>query len=82
MNRLKPFKCVSWIVCLICATTAPTFAQDTARIIDGDTFEQDGITYRIHGIDAPEFGQKCGRSPCGKLEVEAMVVTSQDCTSS
>lgn len=46
-------------------------------VIDGDTLEQDGVTYRIHGIDAPEFGQKCGSSPCGKLAVEAMSVLAE-----
>ncbi|MEM7470267.1 MAG: thermonuclease family protein [Pseudomonadota bacterium] len=61
----------------IALVALPAYAQDTARIIDGDTVEQDGITYRIHGIDAPEFGQKCGRSPCGKLAVEAMAVLAE-----
>ncbi|MDA8746648.1 thermonuclease family protein [Litoreibacter sp.] len=52
-------------------------AQETAHIIDGDTIEQDGVTYRIHGIDAPEYGQKCGSSPCGKLSVEALAVLAE-----
>ena len=57
--------------------SAPVLAQETARIVDGDTVEQDGVTYRIHGIDAPEYGQKCGTSPCGKLAVEAMAVLAE-----
>ena len=55
----------------------PAAAQATAVVIDGDTLEQDGVTYRIHGIDAPEYGQKCGKSPCGKLAVEAMAVLAE-----
>jgi endonuclease YncB( thermonuclease family) len=53
------------------------WSQERAVVIDGDTLEQDGITYRIHGIDAPEYGQKCGSSPCGKLAVEAMAVLAE-----
>ncbi|MEP5761148.1 MAG: thermonuclease family protein [Litoreibacter sp.] len=60
---------------LISVTTG--FAQNTAQIVDGDTVTQDGITYRLHGIDAPEYGQKCGNSPCGKLAVEAMAVLAR-----
>jgi endonuclease YncB( thermonuclease family) len=41
-----------------------------ARLIDGDTIEVAGTTVRLHGIDAPETGQRCedgdGRDfPCG-----------------
>lgn len=28
-------------------------------IVDGDTLKLSGITYRLHGNDAPEHGQKC-----------------------
>ncbi len=52
-------------------------AQSTAVVINGDTLEQDGITYRIHGIDAPEYGQTCGSLPCGKLAIEAMAVLAE-----
>lgn len=45
--------------------------------MDGDTVELDGTVHRIHGIDAPEFGQTCndahsGRWDCGKAAVAAM----------
>ncbi len=30
-----------------------------ARLIDGDTIEVAGTTVRLHGIDAPETGQRC-----------------------
>ena len=50
----------------------------TAQVIvtDGDTIELDGITYRLNGIDAPEFGQDCaglsGTWPCGNVALAAL----------
>jgi endonuclease YncB( thermonuclease family) len=56
------------------ALAVPVFAD--VRVIDGDTIEVDGTTYRIEGIDAPEVGQNCnsqfGEWTCGKAAVEAM----------
>lgn len=47
------------------------------RVVDGDTLEVDGITYRLHGIDAPEAGQKCkaengGSWQCGQAAIAQM----------
>lgn len=47
------------------------------QIVDGDTLKLDGTTYRINGIDAPEYGQKCRESgkgtwPCGKEAVSKL----------
>lgn len=43
----------------------------TVQIVDGDTLTVDGTTYRLHGIDTPEHGQKCkGQTkdwPCGRV---------------
>ena len=51
----------------------PTLASaQSLRVIDGDTFELNGIIHRLNGIDAPEHGQKCGTSPCGKIATEAL----------
>lgn len=57
-------------------------AGGKVQIVDGDTIEVDGIARRIHGIDAPEFGQQCssvggGNWDCGKAalkEMEALVL--------
>ncbi len=59
---------------ILLTTLFATYAvsQETATVTDGDTVQQDGVTYRLHGIDAPEFGQKCGDAPCGQLAVDAM----------
>lgn len=52
-------------------------AQAQTRIVDGDTIEHNGISYRLHGIDAPEAGQKCNKArsgtwPCGKAAIAAI----------
>jgi endonuclease YncB( thermonuclease family) len=50
----------------------------TATVKDGDTLVLDGRTYRIHGIDAPEYHQTCKNKsgadwPCGKAARAQMV---------
>jgi endonuclease YncB( thermonuclease family) len=55
---------------------SPTWAADIV-IIDGDTLELSGTRFRIHGIDAPEAGQKCsapdgGRWNCGAAAIDAL----------
>ncbi|MEO1633130.1 MAG: thermonuclease family protein, partial [Bacteroidota bacterium] len=40
----------------------PTLSLADVSVIDGDTMDIDGTIYRIHGIDAPEVGQKCASS--------------------
>lgn len=36
-----------------------------ARVIDGDTLDVGPVRIRLHGIDAPEAGQRCGRTGGG-----------------
>ncbi|MBY3432921.1 thermonuclease family protein [Rhizobium laguerreae] len=62
---------------VISASMSPPVFAATARVIDGDTLEIAGVTYRLHGIDAPEAGQTCekkggGKWACGKAAIAAM----------
>lgn len=52
-------------------------ASERNRVVDGDTVEVSGIVYRLHGIDAPEAGQKCSSVTgeawnCGQEAISAM----------
>jgi len=65
------------LVCLAMAILSPAHAAP-AHVVDGDTLRIGEATYRLHGIDAPEAGQKCekaggGTWPCGKRATETMV---------
>ena len=56
---------------------SPVWAAPSPRVVDGDTIELNGVVYRLHGIDAPEAGQKCskpnGKSwECGKAAISAL----------
>ena len=61
---------------LLCSVPSLADAA-TARVVDGDTIEVAGVVFRLHGIDAPEAGQKCalpnGKSwNCGQAAIAAM----------
>ena len=58
---------------LLLSTAGQAISGDGIRIIDGDTLSLSGTTFRLHGIDAPEYGQKCA-TPSG---VNGGVKTSQ-----
>jgi endonuclease YncB( thermonuclease family) len=60
------------IVFALFMVITPAWAQETPRIIDGDTFELRGKTIRLNGIDAPEHGQRCGSWNCGAMATEAL----------
>ncbi|CAN7526706.1 thermonuclease family protein [Aminobacter sp. LjRoot7] len=50
---------------LIVSSSLPAIAGDfagPAKIIDGDTIKVGLISIRLHGIDAPEVGQRCKMS--------------------
>lgn len=53
------------------AISLPVLAE--TRVIDGDTLEQNGIVYRLNGIDAPEHDQTCGSWKCGQAATQALV---------
>lgn len=56
------------VLAALLTLSAPVSAQ-SVRVIDGDGFELNGITYRLWGIDAPELAQTCEEDdkayPCG-----------------
>lgn len=49
------------IATLITPTVAQADVAGPATVIDGDTLEVAGERIRLHGIDAPESAQTCGR---------------------
>jgi endonuclease YncB( thermonuclease family) len=64
------------------AIVSPETAHaETAIVKDGDTLVLEGTTYRLYGIDAPEYRQSCTNGlgkdwPCGRaarLQLVAMV---------
>jgi endonuclease YncB( thermonuclease family) len=60
-----------------------TISAPTAQVKDGDTIVLNGTTFRLYGIDAPEYRQTCKDAkgadwPCGKAarsQLEAYVLT-------
>ncbi|MBD9541429.1 thermonuclease family protein [Ensifer sp. ENS04] len=48
-----------------------------ARVVDGDTLEVAGVVVRLHGVDAPEAGQRCNLTkttawPCGEAAMDRL----------
>lgn len=56
----------------IIAITASAAVGAQTRVVDGDTFDLDGLQIRINGIDAPEFGQRCGDWDCGQEALDRL----------
>lgn len=50
----------------------PASAMSEPRVVDGDTLEIEGVTYRLNGIDVPEHGQRCGEWRCGVEATNAL----------
>jgi endonuclease YncB( thermonuclease family) len=55
-----------------------SMSQAQVRVVDGDTLELNSVIYRIEGIDAPEFAQRCESStgttwPCGESATDALI---------
>ena len=53
---------------------SPAFSQS---VVDGDTIKINNVTYRMHGIDAPEKNQMCKKNnktwPCGLVATGELV---------
>lgn len=64
-------------IAVLVASSATASYAGQARVVDGDTLEISGRTYRLHGIDAPESAQNCARKgggswACGKAAITTM----------
>lgn len=46
----------------------PASISGTARVVDGDTIDVGVVRIRLHGIDAPEAAQTCGRPDGGEWD--------------
>jgi len=81
---MNPLNAVVTLLAVALLATVPATGAEAVRVVDGDTIVVGGITHRIHGIDALEFGQtRKGSSgklwPCGKAalaEMEKLVLSS------
>ena len=52
----------SLILLILLLCLPGSLAAQTASVIDGDTVRIGGVTYRLHGIDAPEKSQICQKN--------------------
>ena len=72
-----PLASLRWTVAGLAALASVSAQAAETHVIDGDTLTIGETTYRLHGIDAPEAGQKCNGSskpwPCGKLATEELI---------
>ncbi len=66
--KLSDLAITTALICLFLASPAVC----DVSIVDGDTLDLDGIRIRLNGIDAPEYGQKCGSWDCGTEALEAL----------
>ncbi|MFV2052262.1 thermonuclease family protein [Aliiroseovarius sp. YM-037] len=61
---------------LLCNLTPVSAFASNADAVDGDTIVIGDVTYRLNGIDAPEYGQTCGVGVsewgCGQEATAAM----------
>lgn len=80
---MKPFVLAAL---LLAPLATPALAEDLSgipSIVDGDTIDLQGIRIRLHGIDAPEAGQKCkathgGSWKCGEAAMDRLASMAQD----
>lgn len=78
-QRMKWPRVFSVILALVCANEV---SAQNLRVVDGDTLEIEGVSYRLHGIDAPEHGQKCNKVSgsswaCGEEATKFLISLTQ-----
>ena len=66
-----------FFILLLGSLAETSFAQDSIRIIDGDTINIGSSKYRFSGIDTPEMKQSCSNGNkiimCGLLAKNALI---------
>jgi endonuclease YncB( thermonuclease family) len=58
LSSINVMRVLLLFILLVLATSARAAYADT-HTVDGDTLIVNGVTYRLHGIDAPELDQHC-----------------------
>lgn len=54
---------MKWLILFVFFLSVPgSAAAQTARVVDGDTVRIGSVTYRLHGVDAPEKAQICRKN--------------------
>ena len=76
-NRSRFIPVLATVFALLAASVGAAVVDGRARVIDGDTVSIGGESVRLHGIDAPEIGQRCvvasGRqADCGAIARDAL----------
>jgi endonuclease YncB( thermonuclease family) len=77
VSKFKIFEKTMKIILLAALLFSAPAIASSATVVDGDTIKIDKVTHRLHGIDAPEEGQKCrggGKRgwSCGKRATDEM----------
>ncbi len=72
LSRLLPPSRLAFVMALI-LSSAPYAAAQT--VVDGNTVELDGRTYRLWGMDAPSLDQTCAYGwPAGQEAMKALTL--------
>lgn len=74
IGRIMRF--LGFILALVAPAAAETLSGKP-RIVDGDTIEIGVTSVRLHGIDAPEVAQPCGRDAVAAI---AALIADKDIT--